>query len=133
MIYSWSGQEQNELDQLFKDLNKKYLFIKFDYKASKVRIVILDTEIYLHNGKLHTEIYRKETDRQHYGRMHARKIRQNTSVITYNRFLPNIIKTIRKNWNILQMNESLKEIFKNKPITHLHETKTSKKLLGHIG
>ena len=31
------------------------------------------------------------------------------------------------------MDESLKEIFKNELITHLNETKTSKKLLGHIG
>ena len=35
-------------------------------------------------------------------------------VITYNRFLPNITKTIRKNRNILQINENFKEIFKNK-------------------
>ena len=50
----------------FKDLNKKYPSIKFDYKASKNWIVFLDIEIYLHNGKLHTKIYRKETDRRHY-------------------------------------------------------------------
>ena len=35
-------------------------------------------------------------------------------VIRYNRFLPNITKTIRKNRNILQINENFKEIFKNK-------------------
>ena len=34
-------------------------------------------------------------------------------VITYNRFLPNITKTIRKNRSILQINENFKEIFKN--------------------
>ena len=28
--------------------------------------MFLGTEIYLHNGKLHAKIYRKETDRQHY-------------------------------------------------------------------
>ena len=61
----WTGTK-NELVQFFKDLNKKHLSIKFDYKASKDRIVFLDTEIYLHNGKLHTKIYRKETGRQHY-------------------------------------------------------------------
>ena len=43
---------KNELDQFFKDLSKKHPSIKFDYKASKDCIVILDTEIYLHNGKL---------------------------------------------------------------------------------
>ena len=59
----WTGAK-NELDQFFKDLNKKNLSIKFDYKASKNHIMFLDTEIYLHDGKLHTEIYRNETDRQ---------------------------------------------------------------------
>ena len=29
-------------------------------------------------------------------------------LITYNRFLPNITKTIKKNWNILQINENFK-------------------------
>ena len=38
-------------------------------------------------------------------------------VITYNRFLSNITKTIWKNWNILQINKNLKEIFKSEPIT----------------
>ena len=61
----WTGTK-NELDQFFKELNKKHPPIKFDYKASKDRIVFIGTEIYLHNGKLHTKIYRKETDRQHY-------------------------------------------------------------------
>ena len=32
-------------------------------------------------------------------------------VITYNRFLPNITKTIQKNWNILQIHENFKEFF----------------------
>ena len=61
----WTGTK-NELDQFFKELNKKHPSIKFDYKSSADRIVFLDTEIYLHNGKLHTKIYRKETDRQYY-------------------------------------------------------------------
>ena len=61
MIYSWSGQEQR-----IDDLTEKHPSTKLDYKALKDRIVFPDTEIYLHNGKLHTKIYRKETDRQHY-------------------------------------------------------------------
>ena len=32
-------------------------------------------------------------------------------IITYNRFLPNITKTIQKNWNILQIHENFKEFF----------------------
>ena len=51
---------KNELDQFFKDLNKKHLSIKFYYKASKDRIVFPDTEIYLHNGKLHTQRYKEK-------------------------------------------------------------------------
>ena len=41
----WTGTK-NELDQFFKDLNKKHLSIKFDYKTSKDRIVFLDTANY---------------------------------------------------------------------------------------
>ena len=60
----WTGTK-NELDRFIKDLNKKHPPIKFDYKASKNCIALfLDTDIYLHNGKLHTNIYRKKTDRQ---------------------------------------------------------------------
>ena len=36
-------------------------------------------------------------------------------LITYNPFLANITKTIRKNRNILQINENFKKSFKNKP------------------
>ena len=61
----WTGTK-NELDQLFKDLYKKHPSIKFDCKTSENRITFLDNEIYLHNGKLHAKIQRKETDRQHY-------------------------------------------------------------------
>ena len=59
-------ETKSELDQFFKDLNKKHPSIKFDYKASKNCVTFLDTEIYLHNGKLHTKICRRETDWQHY-------------------------------------------------------------------
>ena len=58
----WTGTK-NELDQFFKDLNKKHPSIKFDCEVAKNRIVFVDTEIYLRNGKLHTKIYRKEADR----------------------------------------------------------------------
>ena len=60
---------KNELDQFFKDLNKKHPSIKFDYKASKDCIVFLDTEIYLHNGRLqHKDIQKRNwstTSRSH--------------------------------------------------------------------
>ena len=32
-------------------------------------------------------------------------------LVKYNRFLPNITKTIRKNWNILQVNRNFKRNF----------------------
>ena len=181
-------EKKNELDQFFKDFNKKQPSIKFDYKASKNRITLLDTEIHLHNGQLHTKIYRKETDRQHYLHIkseHPKSLKDslpynqairikrispnqvdlsnslnemknnfvkqgyhpslinkhlerinlldridlNTEndtqqksgriplIITYNQFRPNIPKTIGKNWNILQINEKFKQIFKNEPVT----------------
>ena len=53
-------------------------------------------------------------------------------VITYNRFLPKITKTVKKNWNILRTNEKLKEIFKNEAITASKRNK-DKQRLGHIG
>ena len=175
----WTGTK-NEFDQFFKDLNEKHPSIKFVYKASKDRIVFLDTAIYLHNGKLQTKTYRKETDRQYYLHIksghpkslkdilpysqairdkwislnqvdlnnslkemknnfvkqgyhpslineHLERIRLlnridlitekdtwQLLVDTCNRFLPNIAKIIR---NILQINENVKEIFKNEVIT----------------
>ena len=65
IFLNWTGTK-DELVQFFKDLNNKHPSMKFGYKASKDRIVFLDTEVNLHNSKLHTRIYRKETDRQHY-------------------------------------------------------------------
>ena len=64
-LYIIQGQRKNLINSS-KIQIKKHLCIKFYYKAWKDRIVFLETEIYLHNGKLDTKIYRKETDRQHY-------------------------------------------------------------------
>ena len=50
-------------------------------------------------------------------------------VITYNRFLPNTIKTIGKNWNILQVKEKFKEIFKNKSITAFKRNKNIQEII----
>ena len=62
-------ETKNDFDQFFKDLNKLYPSIKLDYKAAKDRILFLDTEVYLHNDKLHAKIHRKVTDLQHYVRI----------------------------------------------------------------
>ena len=45
---------------------------------------------------------------------HTTKIRIPPVITQDNRFLPNTTKIIRKNWNITQINESFKEIFKNR-------------------
>ena len=47
-----------------------------------------------------------------------------------NRFCPNIIKVIRKHWNLLEINESLKEIFNCQPITAFRRNKNLKELIG---
>ena len=39
-------------------------------------------------------------------------------LITYNRFLRNITKTIRKNWHILQINKNIQEIIGTYRIEH---------------
>ena len=47
--------------------------------------------------------------------------------ITYNQFLQNMSKTIRKNWHILSINESLKKDFQNELVIAFKHTK---KILG---
>ena len=49
-------------------------------------------------------------------------------VITYN--LSNVTKTIWKNDNILQINKSVKEIFKNEPITAFKQNKKIQEIIG---
>ena len=50
--------------------------------------------------------------------------------ITYNRFLPNITKTIKKSWNILQINENFKEIFKTETVTAFKRNKNILQITG---
>ena len=76
----WTGTKK-ELDQFFKDLNEKHPSIEFDHKASQNHIVFLDTEIYLHNDKLHLKLCRKETDQQHY--LHIKSEHPKLSKIVY--------------------------------------------------
>ena len=99
---------KNELNQFFKDLNKKHPSIKFDYKASKNRIVP-DTEIYLHNGKLHTKTNRKETDRQHYLHIKSEHPKGLKDSLPYSQ----AIRIIGISSNQVDLNNSLKEM-KNK-------------------
>ena len=50
--------------------------------------------------------------------------------ITYNRFLPNICKIIRKNWNILSVNESPKKSFQNEPVAAFKRNENLKEFIG---
>ena len=49
--------------------------------------------------------------------------------LTYSRFCPNISKVIRKLWNLLELNESLKEIFNCRSITAFRRNKNLKELI----
>ena len=51
--------------------------------------------------------------------------------MTYNWFLTNTTKTIRKNWNILQVIENLKEIFKYEPIAAFKWNKNIQEVIGN--
>ena len=83
--------------------------IKFDYKASKDHVVFLDTEIYLPDGKLHTKIYRKETDRQHYLHIKSEHAKSLKDSLPYSQ----VIRIKRISSNQVDLNNSLKEIKKN--------------------
>ena len=50
--------------------------------------------------------------------------------LTSIRFCPNISKVIRKYWNLLEINESLKEIFNCQPVTAFSRNKNLKELTG---
>ena len=45
-------------------------------------------------------------------------------------FCPNITKVMRKHWNVLAINESLKKIFNCQPITAFKQNKKLKELIG---
>ena len=49
---------------------------------------------------------------------------------TYNQFLPNMSKIIRKNWNILSVSESLKKNLQNEPVKTFKHNKNLKELIG---
>ena len=62
----WNGT-LDELEKLIEQLNELHPTIKFDAKYSKSSIEFLDTKVYKSsNGKLHTTLYTKPTDRQSY-------------------------------------------------------------------
>ena len=63
---------------------------------------ILKGLVYLTESTLLSTLLRKKTHSKNQAEL---------LVITYNRFLPNITKTIQKNWNILQIHENFKEFF----------------------
>ena len=50
-------------------------------------------------------------------------------ILTYNRFLPNLTAVVRKNWNILQTNKSLRELFQEQAITAFKRHKNLKEII----
>ena len=48
-----------------------------------------------------------------------------------NRYLPNNTKTVRKNWDILQISENSIEIFKNEPIIVFKQNKNVEEVGTH--
>ena len=52
-------------------------------------------------------------------------------ILTYSRFLPNLRAVVRKNLNILQTNENLRELFKEHPITAFKGNKNQKEIIGN--
>ena len=52
-------------------------------------------------------------------------------ILTYSRFLPNLTAVVCKNWNILQTNENLRELFKEHPITAFKGNKNLKEIIGN--
>ena len=63
IFFIWTGSK-TDLKKFLNELNTKHASIKFEYEISKEKISFLDTEIYIKNNKVHTKIFRKETDRQ---------------------------------------------------------------------
>ena len=51
-------------------------------------------------------------------------------ILTYSRFLPNLTAVGRKNWNILQTNKNLRELFQEHPITAFKRNKNLKEIIG---
>ena len=51
-------------------------------------------------------------------------------ILTHNRFLPNLTAVVCKNWNILQTNKNLRELFQEHPITVFKRNKNLKEIIG---
>ena len=51
-------------------------------------------------------------------------------ILTNNRFLPNLIAVVRKNWNIPQTNKNLRKLFEEQPITAFKRNKNQKEIIG---
>ena len=53
-------------------------------------------------------------------------------ILTCNRFSPNLTAAVWKNWNILQTNKNLRELFQEHPITAFKRNKDLKETIGGI-
>ena len=82
-------------------------FVKQEYHLSLINEHLEKISLFNRSGLITEKDTRQKSDRIPF-------------LIAYNRFLPNITKTIRGNWNILQ----IKEIFKNEPIRAFKQNKS---------
>ena len=57
---------KEQLTKYLNDLNKKHNSIKFEYKILQTSIILRDTEAFIQNNKLVTNVYWKGTDRQNF-------------------------------------------------------------------
>ena len=51
-------------------------------------------------------------------------------ILTCNQFLSNLTAVVCKNWNILQTNKNLQELFQEQPITAFKRNKNLKEIIG---
>ena len=109
------SSNQVDLNNSLKEMKNK--FVKQGYHSSLI------------NAHL-------ERNWPYYGKRHSTKIKQNTSRNYIYQLLSNIAKTIWKNWNMLQINDNFKEIFKKGLITtfkwnkDIQHSRAYKKKLG---
>ena len=51
-------------------------------------------------------------------------------ILTYIWFLPNLTAVAHKNWNVLQPNKNIRELFKEHPVTVFKRKKNLKEIIG---
>ena len=86
IFFIWTGSKI-DLEKFLNKLNTKYPSIKFEYEILKERISFLDSEIFIRNSKLHTKIFRKQTDRQTFRNINSEHPKSLKNSIPYSQSL----------------------------------------------